>query len=115
MKPVLPSEGSTGWSDTWMVAAKAKHPTCMYDWMNYITSAKVNAEVAEWFGEAPAQTEACTQTTDKSFCSTYHALDAAYAGKIHYWTTPQKNCLDGSGNDCTSYAEWTTKWQSILN
>ena len=115
VKTVLPSEGSTGWSDTWMVAAKAKHPTCMYDWMNYITSAKVNAEVAEWFGEAPAQTLACGQTTDKSFCSTYHALDAAYAGKIHYWTTPQKDCLDGSGNDCTSYAEWTTKWQSILN
>ena len=26
---VLPDEGSTGWSDTWMIAANAAHPNCM--------------------------------------------------------------------------------------
>ena len=113
VKTVLPSEGATGWSDTWMIAAKAKHPNCMYDWMNYITSAKVNAQVAEWFGEAPAQTKACDETSDRSFCGTYHALDASYASNIHYWTTPQKQCVDGSGNNCTDYSEWTSKWQAI--
>jgi putative spermidine/putrescine transport system substrate-binding protein len=113
VKTVLPSEGATGWSDTWMISSKAKHPNCMYDWMNYITSAKVNAEVAEWFGEAPAQTKACDDTSDKSFCTTYHALDADYASNIHYWTTPQKQCVDGSGNDCTDYSEWTSRWQEI--
>ena len=70
----VPKEGSTGWSDTWMVAAKAKHPNCTYQWMNWITSPDVNAQVAEWFGEAPAQTKACA-STDKTFCTTYHALD----------------------------------------
>ncbi len=35
---ILPKEGATGWSDTWMVAAKAAHPNCMYKWMNWITS-----------------------------------------------------------------------------
>ncbi|GAA4142417.1 ABC transporter substrate-binding protein [Leifsonia shinshuensis] len=109
----VPKEGSTGWSDTWMIAAKAKHPNCMYQWMNWITSPKVNAEVAEWFGEAPAQTKACEQTQDPTFCDTYHALDAGYASKIHYWTTPQTKCVDGSGNDCTAYSEWVTKWQQI--
>ena len=39
----VPKEGSTGWSDTWMVAAKAKHPNCMYKWMDWIISPKVNA------------------------------------------------------------------------
>ena len=34
---VLPKEGSTAWSDTWMISSKAKHPNCMYKWMNYIT------------------------------------------------------------------------------
>ena len=110
---VLPKEGATGWSDTWMVSSKAKHPNCMYRWMNWITSPKVNAQVAEWFGEAPAQTKACTETSDKSFCATYHATDAAYASRIHYWTTPQKQCVDGSGNNCTDYSEWVTKWQQI--
>lgn len=109
----VPKEGSTGWSDTWMVASKAKHPNCMYQWMNWITSPKVNAEVAEWFGEAPAQTKACEQTTDPGFCATYHATDASYAAKIHYWTTPQTKCVDGSGTNCTAYSEWVSKWQEI--
>ena len=114
VKTVLPDEGATGWSDTWMIAAKSKHPNCMYRWMDWITSAKTNAQVAEWFGEAPAQTKACTETSDESFCETYHATDADYASKIHYWTTPQKQCVDGSGkDDCTDYSEWTSKWQAI--
>ena len=50
VRTVLPKEGATGWSDTWMISSKAKHPNCMYKWMNWITSAKVNAEVAEYFG-----------------------------------------------------------------
>jgi putative spermidine/putrescine transport system substrate-binding protein len=85
----------------------------MYKWMDYIVSPKVNAEVAEFFGEAPAQTLACGQTADKTHCDTYHALDSAYAGKIHYWATPQKQCLVGGGNDCTSYDQWVSKWQEI--
>ncbi|MGH1550410.1 ABC transporter substrate-binding protein [Leifsonia poae] len=109
----VPKEGSTGWSDTWMISSKAKHPNCMYRWMDWITSPKTNAQVAEWFGEAPAQTKACQETTDPSFCDTYHATDADYASKIHYWTTPQKKCVDGSGTNCTAYSEWVNKWQEI--
>jgi putative spermidine/putrescine transport system substrate-binding protein len=85
----------------------------MYKWMDWIVSPQVNSQVAEFFGEAPAQTVACKYTSDKSFCDTYHALDAAYAGQIHYWTTPQEQCVDGSGTDCTDYSEWVTKWQEI--
>ena len=69
----LPKEGSTGWSDTWMVAAKAKHPNCAYLWADYIVSPEANAQVAEYFGEAPANLKACRQTSDKSFCRGYHA------------------------------------------
>ncbi len=110
---VLPKEGSTGWSDTWMVSSKAKNPTCMYKWMDWITSPEINAQVAEYFGEAPAQTKACEFTTDKNFCATYHATDEGYAEKISYWTTPQKQCVDGSGDNCTAYNEWVDKWQQI--
>ena len=110
---VLPKEGSTGWSDTWMVSSKAKNPNCMYQWMDWITSPQVNAQVAEYFGEAPAQTKACEFTSDKTFCDTYHATDSAYAEKISYWTTPQKQCVDGSGDNCTAYNEWVDKWQQI--
>ncbi|MEN3305378.1 MAG: putative spermidine/putrescine transport system substrate-binding protein, partial [Micromonosporaceae bacterium] len=95
VKAVLPSEGATGWSDTWMIAAKAAHPNCAYQWMNWIVGPTANAQVAEYFGEAPANQKACALTTDKSFCETYHAGDAAYAEKIWYWSTPIPQCLDG--------------------
>jgi putative spermidine/putrescine transport system substrate-binding protein len=110
---VLPKEGSTGWSDTWMVSAKAAHPNCMYKWMDWITSPEVNAQVAEYFGEAPAQTKACEHTSQKDFCDIYHATDEKFASEIHYWTTPQKQCVDGSGNGCTAYQDWVDKWQQI--
>jgi putative spermidine/putrescine transport system substrate-binding protein len=113
VKTALPKEGATGWSDTWMIAAKAKHPNCMYKWMDYIISPKANAQVAEFFGEAPSQTKACDMTSDKTFCDSYHALDANYAKQIHYWTTPQKQCVDGSGDNCTDYSTWVTKWQEV--
>jgi putative spermidine/putrescine transport system substrate-binding protein len=109
----VPKEGSTGWSDTWMVAAKAKHPNCMYKWMDWIISPKVNAQVAEWFGEAPAQTKACDQTADKSHCQTYHALDQAYADRISYWTTPTRDCGDDRGTACKDYTAWTQAWTEI--
>jgi putative spermidine/putrescine transport system substrate-binding protein len=113
VQSIVPKEGSTGWSDTWMVASKAKHPNCMYKWLDWIVSPKVNAQVAEWFGEAPAQTKACDETSDKQFCGTYHALDTDYASKISYWSTPTRNCGDSRGNTCKDYAAWTQAWTEI--
>ena len=114
VKSILPEEGSTGWSDTWMVASEAEHPNCAYLWSDYIASPKANAQVAEYFGEAPANLEACDETANKEHCKIYHADDAAYADKILYWTTPIKECLDGrTDTECTDYAKWTTAWQEI--
>ena len=114
VKAVLPAEGSTGWSDTWMVAAKSAHPNCAYQWLNWIVGPTANAQVAEYFGEAPANQKACALTTDKSFCETYHAGDAAYAEKIWYWSTPIPQCLDGRTDvTCTDYAAWTRAWTEI--
>jgi spermidine/putrescine-binding protein len=110
----LPKEGATGWSDTWMVAAKAQHPNCAYKWMDWIVSPKVNAQVAEWFGEAPANAKACAMTSDKKFCDTYHAADEPYWTKIHYWNTPITQCLDGRTNvKCVDYSKWTQAWTQI--
>jgi putative spermidine/putrescine transport system substrate-binding protein len=109
----VPKEGSTGWSDTWMIAKDAKHPNCMYKWFDWIVSPKANAQVAEYFGEAPAQTKACQETSDKSHCTTYHALDATYAAQIAYWTTPTKDCGDDRGAVCKDYSAWTQAWTAI--
>lgn len=110
---VKPVEGVTGWSDTWMIAAGAKNPTCAYKWLDYITSPSVNAKVAEFFGEAPANSQACTKTTDAGFCATYHADEKDYWDNVWYWTTPTARCQDGSERTCVPYSEWVTAWNRI--
>jgi putative spermidine/putrescine transport system substrate-binding protein len=109
----LPKEGSTGWSDTWMISSKAQHPNCMYRWMDWIVSPKANAQVAEYFGEAPANQKSCAETADKNHCATFHADDEDYFGKVAYWTTPIRNCGDNRGNTCKDYAAWVQAWTEI--
>jgi putative spermidine/putrescine transport system substrate-binding protein len=96
-----------------MIASKAQHPNCMYKWMDWIISPKVNAEVAEWFGEAPSNAKSCAETADKNHCKTYHADDEAYFDKVSYWTTPRTQCGDERGNVCKDYAAWVQAWTEI--
>ena len=113
VETVLPKEGSTGWSDTWMIHAEAEHPNCMYMWMNHIISPKANAGVAEWFGEAPSNAKSCELTADENHCDTFHAADEEYFSQIWYWTTPTKECLDGRGAICKDYSEWVQGWTEV--
>jgi putative spermidine/putrescine transport system substrate-binding protein len=113
VKTVIPIEGATGWSDTWMIAAKAQHPNCAYKWLDWIVSPKVNAQVAQYFGEAPSNTKACHETTDPKFCDTYHAAESSYWTNVHYWTTPSEYCSDGRGKVCTPYKDWVAAWNQI--
>ena len=113
---IKPTEGSTGWSDTWMISSKSKHPNCAYQWMNHIASPAANAAVAEWFGEAPSNAKSCDLTADKNHCATFHAADAAYWKDVYYWNTPTEQCLDGRKDaKCVPYAEWVKAWSSLRN
>jgi len=113
---IKPVEGSTGWSDTWMISSKAKNPNCAYLWMNHIASPAANAGVAEWFGEAPSNAKSCDLTADKNHCATFHAADDAYWEDVYYWNTPTEACLDGRTDvKCVPYAEWVKAWSSLRN
>ncbi|HVW34287.1 MAG TPA: spermidine/putrescine ABC transporter substrate-binding protein, partial [Acidimicrobiia bacterium] len=98
---------------TWMISSKAAHPNCMYMFMNHIISPEANAAVAEYFGEAPANSKSCALTADKDHCKTYHADDEAYFAKVAYWTTPVKACGDTRGEVCKDYSDWVTAWTAI--
>ncbi len=113
IKAILPKEGSTGWSDTWMLSSQAKNPNCMYMWMDHIASPKANAAATEYFGEAPSNRKACNFTADKKHCDTYHATDEAYFEQVAYWTTPVKDCGDARGEVCKDYSEWVKAWTEI--
>ncbi|MGH2406720.1 MAG: extracellular solute-binding protein [Candidatus Limnocylindrales bacterium] len=112
---LLPKEGSTGWSDTWMLYSKAKHPNCMYKWLDWIISPEVNAKVAVWFGEAPSNPKACAtaDTLEPGHCDLFHANDETYFSKVYEWTVPQKDCGDARGAVCKGYDDWLKAWTEI--
>jgi putative spermidine/putrescine transport system substrate-binding protein len=118
-KPVQftkPKEGATGWSDTWMISSKAKHPNCMYKWMDYIISPKANADVTVYFGEAPVSPQACVEAEKQqaNFCADFHAADETYFKDVYYWNTPTTTCLDGRTNvQCTDFSAWTQVWTEV--
>jgi putative spermidine/putrescine transport system substrate-binding protein len=121
----LPSEGATGWSDTWMISSQAEHPNCMYKWMDFIVSPEANAEVAQYFGEAPSQSKSCDEAImtaaskadgyppDPKFCDSYHAADPEFWKNVYYWITPVADCGDDRGSDCMDNNEWVKAWTEI--
>ena len=79
-----------------MIAKNAKHPNCMYKWMDHMASAEANGQATVWFGEAPTSPQACdyAETLSEGHCERMHATDEAYFGKVWYWATPQADCAD---------------------
>ncbi len=116
IEAVLPDEGSTGWSDTWMIATKAKHPNCMYLWMDHMMSAEANGQATVWFGEAPTSQQACdyAETIAPGHCEQTHANDEAYYDKVWYWATPQADCADtDSATTCKTQDDWVQAWTKL--
>ena len=113
---VLPDEGSTGWSDTWMIHKNAKNPNCMYLWMNHMMGAEANGMATVWFGEAPTSQQACdfAETLSPGHCELTHAKDEAYYSKIWYWATPRADCADSdAATTCKDQDAWTEAWTSL--
>ena len=78
---VKPKEGTTGWSDTWMVTKDTENINCSYLWLDYIASPEANAQIAEYFGEAPANAKACALTTNADHCADFHAERGPVLGR----------------------------------
>ena len=112
----IPQEGATGWGDTWMLATKAPHPMCAYLWTQYVSTAKVQAMQALFFGETPVNSRACAEmeSLQPGSCAQYHAdqTGSAYFDTIKFWKTPLATCDDGS-NNCIPYDQWVSAWTTI--
>jgi putative spermidine/putrescine transport system substrate-binding protein len=111
----IPSQGATGWADTWMLATKAPHPNCAYKWMQWVTTPKVQAQEAVYFGETPANKLACPimNSIQKGACAAYHAdAPESYFQTIKFWKTPLAQCGNGK-NDCVPFQQWVSAWTQI--
>jgi putative spermidine/putrescine transport system substrate-binding protein len=113
---VIPKEGVTGWADTWMLSAHAKHPNCMYQWMKWTMTPDVQTQVAEFYFATPSNTKSCTKLVkDIGDTATidYHCGDDAFLSKIGLWKTPLADCGDSRGKTCTDYSAWALRWQEV--
>ena len=109
---IKPKEGTTGWSDTWMIASKAQNPNCMYLWMDHMMAPKTQATVAEGFGEAPVNLKACDLTKNPNHCTEFHADDESWWEDVYYWDTPTEDC-GGAGGTCVTQEDWRNAWTEI--
>jgi putative spermidine/putrescine transport system substrate-binding protein len=110
----IPSEGATGWADTWMLAAKAPDINCAYLWMRYISTPKVQAEQAVNYGETPDNKLACSymDKLQAGACEQYHAnAPQSYFKSIALWKTPIATCDNGKPA-CMPYSEWVSAWNT---
>ena len=115
VEETIPSEGATGWADTWMLATKATHPNCAYLWTKWVSTPKVQAMQALSFGETPVNTKACAEmeALQAGSCAQYHAnVAGSYFDTIKFWKTPIAQCGDGN-NNCIPYDQWVSAWTTI--
>ncbi len=108
----VPEEGATGWADTTMMHAQAKHPNCAYKWMEWSIDTKVQGDVAAWFGSLPVVPAACSGNAllGPEGCKTngYGNFE-----KIHFWRTPEAKCAT-QGDACVPYSRWATDYVAIM-
>jgi putative spermidine/putrescine transport system substrate-binding protein len=112
---VIPSEGVTGWADTWMMSSNAPHPVCMAKWMEYTLRPDIQTQVAEYYGATPSNTASCQQL-DKDLgkdAANYHCGDDAFLSQVALWKTPLSDCGDSRGSSCIDYSAWTTGWLEV--
>ena len=104
----IPQEGATGWADTTMLHAEAKHPNCAYKWMNWSLQPKVQGDIAAWFGSLPAVPEACkaSDLLGPQGCAT-NGFDQFE--HIAFWKTPQ-----AEGGKFVPYSRWTQDYIAIM-
>jgi putative spermidine/putrescine transport system substrate-binding protein len=112
---VIPSEGVTGWADTWMMSSHAQHPVCMMKWMEYTLRPDVQTAVAEYYGATPSNTGSCEQLAKDlgKDAANYHCGDDTFLSDVYLWKTPLPDCGDDRGQTCVDYSAWTNAWTDI--
>ena len=87
---------------------------CAYLWLNHVVSPEVNAQIAEYFGEAPANQKSCALTKNTNHCTQFHAGETDFWKDVYYWTTPTAQCLDGrTDTQCVAYDDWVKAWSKL--
>ncbi len=108
----VPVENATGWADSTMLHADAKHPNCAYMWMEHSLNPKLQGDLSAWFGSVPAVPAACkgNKLLGDDGCARqgFDAFD-----RIAFWRTPTSQCAS-QNNQCIPYHKWVSDYIAVL-
>jgi putative spermidine/putrescine transport system substrate-binding protein len=108
----IPAEGATGWADTTMLAAGARHPNCAYKWLEWSISPKVQGDVAAYFGSNPVVAKACEGNAllGAEGCKNNGIENFE---KLKFWRTPESKCASHT-EGCVPYNRWVTDYVAVM-
>lgn len=109
---VVPIEGASGWADTTMLHAEAKHPNCAYLWLEHSLNPKLQGDLAAWFGSVPVVLAACkgNPLLGDDGCRR-QGLESFE--RIAFWRTPTTQCRT-QNNQCVPYHKWVSDYIAVL-
>jgi putative spermidine/putrescine transport system substrate-binding protein len=106
-----PAQGTTGSVSFWQMTVQAHDPNCMYEWLAWSLTPRVQQQVAGWNGTAPVNPGAC-DGLGRQVCGPYHVTDQAYLDQVSFAHLPSADCGNGN-NDCAGWAQWRSAWKSV--
>ena len=107
----VPAEGATGWADTTMLHADAKHPNCAYKWMEWSLSPKVQGDARRVVRLRAGR------------AGGLHGQRAARAAPAARRTASRTSTRSGSGarrrqaaaqGTCVPYSRWATDYVAVM-
>ena len=103
VKDVIPKEGTTGWSDTWMISSNAKHPNCTYLWMNHIIYARGAGAAGESLRRGAGEHEGLRAHGHKGLLQEFHADGRGLLDRRLLLEDADADCGDDRGDDCMDH------------
>ena len=97
----IPEEGTTGWSDSWMIIKGSPHTKIAHQFMNYMLEGEPQKKLVEVSQYWPVS-KTIVPLLSAQEKADYHIDDMdSYRNKIHFWETVK------------NYDEWTALWNEF--
>ncbi len=109
---MVPKEGATGWADTTMLHADAKHPNCAYMWMEHSLDPKVQGDLAAWFGSVPSVPDGLQGQRAAGRRRLQDERLREVRARSPFWRTPIAKCT--SQENCVPYSRWVTDYIAVM-
>ena len=103
VKATVPKEGTTGWSDSWMIIKGSPNAEIAHTWMNYMLEGEAQKKMAAASGYWPVSSTIVPLLNDAEKAD-YHIADLdVYFKSIHFWqTVPNLDQWDALWNEFKS-------------